>query len=116
MSVKTHRYRVDDLEHARDPNTEILAVRTHRLALDRTEVDIDLSEENERRLLKRLLPYLEVGRPVSSRRQQSRSVPDRRRSAEIREWAKSRGIKVHARGRIPVAIVAQYEDSGDGKA
>ncbi len=30
---------------------------------------------------------------------------------ELREWAKSRGLKVNERGRIPASIVAEYESA-----
>lgn len=35
--------------------------------------------------------------------------PSRRRSAEIRAWAKQRGYKVTERGKIPAAIIQEYE-------
>ena len=44
-------------------------------------------------------------------RRRSRSGPGRERSSEIRAWAKQRGHKVSERGRIPAAIIAEYESS-----
>ncbi|GAB3207076.1 hypothetical protein GCM10027294_12240 [Marinactinospora endophytica] len=43
------------------------------------------------------------------RRGGSRNVPSRERSAEIRAWAKAQGKPVNGRGRIPAAIVAEFE-------
>lgn len=39
----------------------------------------------------------------------SRAASSRERSADIRAWAKARGIKVNERGRIPATVVEEYE-------
>jgi hypothetical protein len=48
---------------------------------------------------------------AGGRRRRARSGPGRERSSEIRAWAKQRGHKVSERGRIPAAIIAEYESS-----
>ncbi|PKK12223.1 Lsr2 family protein [Thermomonospora sp. CIF 1] len=45
----------------------------------------------------------------TTRRRRSRGASSRERSADIRAWAKARGIKVNERGRIPASVVEQYE-------
>jgi Lsr2 protein len=39
----------------------------------------------------------------------ARGSPGRRRSGDIRAWAKDAGIQVSDRGRIPASVVAQYQ-------
>jgi Raf kinase inhibitor-like YbhB/YbcL family protein len=52
-------------------------------------------------------------RPASQTNQKGTApgVPARDRSSIIREWAKQRGYKVNERGRIPAAIIAEYEST-----
>jgi hypothetical protein len=51
------------------------------------------------------------GRPASSGGTR-RGGTDRQRTQDIRQWARSNGLTVNERGRIPAEIVAQYESSG----
>jgi hypothetical protein len=41
----------------------------------------------------------------------ARSASSRKRGADIRAWAKERGIDVGNRGRIPAAVIEQYESA-----
>lgn len=80
--------------------------------------EIDLSDKNAAELRGALAPFIEAA-PRKSRliRQRvtgsvTRAVAggnSRERSADIREWAKERGIKVNARGRIPREVVVRYD-------
>lgn len=47
-------------------------------------------------------------------RQVSRSAQDRAALAEVRKWAKKKGFKISARGRIPHAIMAAYASENIG--
>lgn len=52
------------------------------------------------------------GHVVSTRRGRtvgSPARPDRAQKQAIRDWAKSKGIDVSDRGRIPTGIVEQYQ-------
>lgn len=87
------------------------AHETVPFTIDGTSYEIDLSSENAKILRDRLSPYVEHARKAgtSGRRRRGRGASSRERSAEIRAWAKSRGIDVNERGRIPVTVVEQYE-------
>ena len=55
--------------------------------------------------------FADHGRRVSARagRTKRRTTAHRRRSAEIRAWAKRSGMEVSDRGRIPAEVISQYE-------
>lgn len=108
MSVKVQQYRVDDLAAAKRPGAEVPADRTLRFAFDGKEWEIDLSDTNAVKLRKKLEPYMAAGRRIKGRHR-SRPVSERRRSAEIREWARARGHKISNRGRIPAQVIAEFE-------
>lgn len=85
--------------------------QTVHFALDRTEYEIDLSEDHAAALRECLEPWIAAGRPATaSRIPEPRSRP--RRSADtvdIRRWAEMNGIPVATRGRISVDLRSQYE-------
>jgi hypothetical protein len=87
------------------------AQETVSFSLDGVSYEIDLSSENARKLREALAHYVEHARKANApaRRRRARTGPGRERSAQIRDWAKSRGFKVNERGRIPQNIVAEYE-------
>ena len=80
------------------------------------DYQIDLSAANARALDKLLAPILEV-----SRRREERPAARRRPTGEtpsstpapraIRAWAKSQGIAVSERGRVPADVVKRYHDA-----
>jgi Lsr2 len=79
-------------------------------AIDGVTYEIDLSAENAQILRDRLSPFVERARRAGGvRRRRSRAASSRQRSADIRVWAKARGIQVSERGRIPATVVEQYE-------
>jgi nucleoid-associated protein Lsr2 len=108
MAQKVHVMLVDDLDGGE-------ANETVSFSIDGTSYEIDLSSENASKLRKELAVYAEHARKASGagggRRRRSRTGPGRERSSEIRAWAKQRGHKVSERGRIPAAIIAEYESS-----
>lgn len=110
MAMIIRKYRVDDLELLTDPGTDVEAGRTVRFGIDGDEWAIDLSRENEAKLIEFLGPFKRAGRRVKGR-SRSRPVADRRRSAAIREWAKAHGHHVSPKGRIPASVLAEYEAS-----
>jgi nucleoid-associated protein Lsr2 len=90
------------------------AEETVQFALDGVTYEIDLSSANAKKLRDSLAPFVEHARRVSGgagagRRRRSRAASSRERSADIRAWAKARGIKVNERGRIPATVVEEYE-------
>lgn len=86
------------------------ADETVRFSLSELDYEIDLSAENAARLRGQLAAFAEHGRAAGSgqRNQSSRPASSRRQSAAIRAWAKTQGMQLSDRGRIPDLIVAQY--------
>ena len=83
-----------------------------------TEYKIDLAKKNLTVFEKALKPYIEAATKVSRGSTRSRRVAKPastkapgRNTAAIREWAKSAGIELSARGRIPNSVVEQYESA-----
>ncbi len=104
MAQKVQVLLVDDLDGGE-------ATETVAFSIDGTSYEIDLSSDNASRLRKDLASYVDHARKAAGggRRRRARGGPSRERSAEIRAWAKQRGYKVNERGRIPAAIVAEFE-------
>jgi len=89
------------------------ADETVRFGIGGTEYEIDLSKKNARALRRRLAPFMDHARKAGrgSRRRTGRTAASRERSADIRAWAKTNGITVSDRGRIPASVAEQYEAS-----
>lgn len=87
----------------------------HVLALDGRQVEIDLCEEHARELAGAVALFMEAGRSSRGRstngQRRSTGTPDRDQGRGIREWARSRGIKVSDRGRIPANVMREFEAS-----
>lgn len=86
------------------------AAETLKFGIGGIDYEIDLSEQNATRFRTQLAPFVEHARKV--RRQQrrgARTAASRRRSQEIREWARQRGIELAERGRIPDHVTAEYD-------
>jgi hypothetical protein len=109
MAQKVQTLLIDDLDGGQ-------ADDTLRFGLDGTDYEIDLSAEHAEALRKALAPYLGAARrsPGSAARRPGRSgrkaasvgAPD---PTAVREWAKSQGIEVKDRGRVPADLVAKYK-------
>jgi hypothetical protein len=111
MAQKTVVTVVCDLPH----DDEVEGSETVSFAFDGTGYEIDVCAKHAKDLREKFGRYVEHARRVAGgtagRRRRSRSGPGRERSSEIRAWAKQRGHKVSERGRIPAAIIAEYESS-----
>ncbi len=109
MAQKVQTLFIDDLDGGE-------AEGTVRFGLDGTEYEIDLSAKNAEALRKALAPYLGAARraPGSAARRPGASG---RRAASaggpgptaVREWAKSQGIEVKDRGRVPAELVVKFK-------
>ncbi|WP_175412106.1 Lsr2 family protein [Streptomyces sp. TRM64462] len=85
------------------------AAETVRFGLDGKAYEIDLNEDNAKKLREALAPYVAAGRrkssAVTSRARQTYKhtslAPD---PAAVRAWAQSNKLDVPARGRIPQRI------------
>lgn len=78
-----------------------------------TDYTVDLGKKNVTAFEKALKPYLQAATKVSkseSRKRRSTKAPRTSGDlASIREWAKSAGLEVSDRGRIPKAVREQYD-------
>lgn len=91
-------------------------------ALDGTSYEIDLCNAHAQALRDSFAEYVGAARRAGSggagrsgggrRSGRARSAGGpggRRRTAEIREWARSNGLTVSERGRIPATVMEKYE-------
>jgi nucleoid-associated protein Lsr2 len=87
---------------------------TYRFGFEGRDYEIDLKPANAKKLEQALAKYIEHARrakAATSRRGGGPVARDRERPAEIRQWARSRGIEVSERGRIPATVIEQYESA-----
>ena len=105
MAQKTVVILEDDLDGGK-------AEETLSFSLDGVSYEIDLSAKNTSKLRDALAPYVSAGRRVGGRAaRRGRGASNSRGSnetAEIRAWAKKKGMDVSERGRIPASIVEAY--------
>lgn len=92
------------------------AAETVRFTFDGSEYEIDLNAKNARAFRRKMAPFLEHARRAGrgQRRQRGRTQSSRRRSSDIRAWAKEHGIAVSERGRIPAGVLEQYQAATGG--
>jgi Lsr2 len=92
------------------------ADETVRFGLDGVDYEIDLSKQHARAFRRELASFLIHARRAGRGRQRpARGSSGRRRSSDIRAWAKDAGIQVSDRGRIPARVVAQYQAAAGGR-
>lgn len=108
MAKTTVTQITDDLDGSKDA-TEVA------FSFDGVDYTIDLSKKNAAAMAKALKPYLDAATKVSGRSTRgrrgktSRASGPRKDLATIREWARGQGIDVSDRGRIPGAVIEQYD-------
>jgi len=97
-----------DYDSKEIPNGEHL---TRSFSLDGRDYEIDLCMKHSQKFDEAVKRFADHGRRVSSRmsRTKRRTTAHRRRSAEIRAWAKRSGMEVSDRGRIPTQVISKYE-------
>jgi nucleoid-associated protein Lsr2 len=107
VAQKIQTLLIDDLDDS-------VAEGTVRFGLDGGEYEIDLNAEHAKALRDALASYVGAARRSGgSARRPARG--GRRGSAsglnttEVREWAKSQGIEVKDRGRVPADLVARFK-------
>ncbi len=108
MAQKIQTVFVDDLDGSE-------AEGTVRFGLDGSEYEIDLNADHAQALREALAPYVSAARRAGggATRRPARTV--RRAPAtglnttEVREWAKSQGIDVKDRGRVPAELVVKFK-------
>lgn len=103
MAKKVQYLLVDDLDGGGGDETV-------SFALDGVSYEIDLSKKNAQGLRDALAKYVGSARRTGGRRGRGRGRG--RSSSEtsaIREWARSQGLKISDRGRIPADILEKYD-------
>ena len=85
------------------------ANETLQFSVGGTQYEIDLNKKNARAFRKQVAPFIEHARRAGRGQRRTRTQSGRRRSSDIRAWAKEQGIAVSERGRIPASVVEQYE-------
>jgi hypothetical protein len=108
MARKIETVLSDDLDGSK-------ADTTIHFGLDGTEYEIDLNTAHAEQLRKTAQRYIDAGRKVSgsarrttrgSTRHSTSSGPS---SSEVRDRAKSQGLEVKERGRIPAELVVKFQ-------
>jgi hypothetical protein len=106
MAQKVSVVLIDDMDGGE-------AEGTVEFGLDGTIYEIGLSHGHSQELRDLLKSYVAEGRKVAgTARRPSRSrgtASDEARNKEMRAWARTQGLKVNERGRVPADIVARYE-------
>ncbi len=98
----------DDL----DSNQE--ATGTYRFGFGPADYEIDLTGEHAEELRAAFAPFVEHGRRVTPGKGKAGTKITSKSarhagSADIRNWARSHGLKVSERGRIGAEVIRQYE-------
>jgi hypothetical protein len=109
MAQKVQTLLIDDLDGGE-------AEATVRFGLDGAEYEIDLSAKNAKALRGALTRYVDAARraPGSAARRPARAGRSIARASgtdptAVREWAKSQGIEVKDRGRVPAELVVKFK-------
>lgn len=93
------------------------ADETVEFAIDGRAYEIDLSADNAARLRDALAEFVASARKTAARTRRAsapaaaaprRPVVDREQNQAIREWARSRGMTLSDRGRIPSEVLEAY--------
>lgn len=107
MAQKIETVLIDDIDGSH-------ADTTIRFGLNGAEYEIDLNATHAEELRKAVGQYLEVGRRANGNARRASQGTARRstggglKSSEIRDWAKSQGMDVKERGRIPSELVVKF--------
>ncbi len=105
MAQRTQILYVDDIDGSE-------AEGTVRFGLDGAEYEIDLNKKHAAQFTKAIRPYIDAARKVPSSRRPARgSRPARHNQSDVRAWARSQGLKISDRGRIPADVLARYESA-----
>ena len=111
MAQRTEIVFTDDLDGG--PADE-----TVRFGIDGTQYEIDLSKAHAGELRSALQPYVASARRVTSggaggSRRASRSAARRGPNpSDVRAWARSEGIEVKDKGRVPSELVVKFQAAG----
>ncbi|MFB8370373.1 Lsr2 family protein [Pseudarthrobacter sp. NPDC055928] len=101
MAKRTVIELIDDLDGSE-------ATETVRFALDGTEYEIDLIEQNAEALRGEPNRFLEAARKENARKGSVRRLAPAADTKAVRAWAGANGIELNPRGRIREDVMQQY--------
>lgn len=104
MAQKIETFLIDDLDGSE-------AAGTIQFGLDGAKYEIDLSPRHASELQHALAPYIEAGRKTGPQRRPRKPPAGNPDTAQVRTWARARGIEINDRGRIPAGILTQYQEA-----
>ena len=109
MAQKIQTFFIDDLDGSEAEGTVLFG-------LDGTQYEIDLSTSNAKELRTALARYIEAGRRITGTPQRAgrngrKAAANGISNTEVRAWAKTQGLKVNERGRVPADVIAQYQEA-----
>ncbi len=107
MAQKIQTLFIDDLDGSE-------ADGTVRFGLDGADYEIDLNGEHAQELRDALARYVTAARragggPRRPARTGRKAPANGLNTTEIREWAKTQGIDVKDRGRVPAELVVKFQ-------
>jgi hypothetical protein len=86
-----------------------------KLSYRGVDYEIDLSARNAAALDEALAPYLEAARRVkASRRTTTKAGAAAPNPKDVRSWARSEGIAISDRGRVPGDVTRRYQEAHRG--
>ncbi len=116
MAQRVQVLLVCDLHGDDTPGTETVA-----FALDGSSYEVDVCDEHAAELRDAFAPFVGAARraggrataragggPRRGRTRRGGSASSGPDPADVRAWAKSKGLEVSERGRIPAAVLEQY--------
>jgi Lsr2 len=109
MAQRTEIILTDDLDGS--PADE-----TVRFGVDGTQYEIDLSKGHAGELRAALAPFVQAARRVAAPRRPARA-PARKAGpspADVRAWAKTEGIEVKEKGRVPAELMVRFQEANIG--
>ncbi len=105
VAQRTQILYVDDMDGSK-------AEGTVRFGLGDADYEIDLSKKHADQFARDIGPYIAAARKLSSSRRAARGArPARHDQSDVRAWARSQGLKVSDRGRIPADVLARYQSA-----
>ncbi|MGO2748305.1 histone-like nucleoid-structuring protein Lsr2 [Microbacterium sp.] len=107
--VKTTIHRlIDDLDQTEIPDGE---GETVRFGLDGKSYEIDLTDAHAIKLRSHFNRYVEAGRKTSTTTRSTKTSSSKHDLAAVREWARSNGHEVSARGRVSGEVLSAYDEA-----
>ena len=106
MAQRTQILYVDDMDGSK-------AEGTVRFGLGGADYEIDLSKKHADQFARDIGPYIAAARKLSSSSRRAARGPRSARhdQSDVRAWARSQGLKVSDRGRIPADVLARYQSA-----